>query len=84
MDYLQELKLILREKDMPFFTDEELQYFYNKYNNDIKKTAYYCLIAKSEDTTLQISGLSLADTSEYFLRLASQYRPSNSGVLKNG
>ena len=82
MSYLDELKIILREKDVPFFDDSEIEFYYNKYKGDIKTTAYYLLIIKSEDTTLKISGLSTADSSKYFRRLASQYRPSNSGVLK--
>jgi len=42
------------------------------------------LLVKAEDTTLSISGISAADTSAYFRRLASKYRPSNSGTLKGG
>lgn len=82
MSYLDELKMILREQDVPFFTDEELQYHYASCGNNLEKTAYRCLLIKSENTTLDISGLSTADSSDYFRRLASLYRPNNSGVLK--
>ena len=81
MDSLQELKLILREKDIPFFTDEELNYYLQKYG-DVETAAYYCLLIKAENTTMSISGLSTGDSSSYFRRLASKYRPINSGVLK--
>lgn len=82
MSYLDELKLILREAEVPFFTDEELEYHYAKNGRSVEATAYRCLIIKSEDTTLSISGLSLSDSSNYFRRLAAQYRPSNTGILK--
>lgn len=80
--YIDELKLNLRETDCPFFTDEELEQYYQKNSGDIRKTTYECLVTKAQDTTLSVSGLSCADTSKYFLRLAGMYEPNNSGVLK--
>ena len=82
MGYLEELKLNLRESDCPFFSDEELTTYYSRNGGDLKKTTYECLIVKSQNTTLSVSGLSCADTSKYFLRLATIYKPNNSGVLK--
>lgn len=79
---LKELRIILREKDIPFFEDDELEYYLKKNAMDVNKTAYECLIIKSEGSTISISGLSLSDTSAYFRRLAQKYRPNNSGVLK--
>ena len=84
MGSIEDLKIILRESDVPFFTDEELNFYLKQNGGDFNRTAYRCLILKSQDTTLSISGLSAADSSRYFLRLASQYRPNNSGVLKGG
>lgn len=81
MDRLGELKILIREEEFPYFTDKQLEYFLNKYS-DINEAAYNCLIYKSEDTTLSISGLTANDTSQYFKRLASKYKPSNSGILK--
>lgn len=81
MNDLLVLKMELREEDTPFFTDEQLKYYLSKNRNDIKATIYECLILKSEDTTLSISGMNTADTSSYFKRLASRYRPNNSGSL---
>jgi len=77
----EELKIILRETACPFFTDEQLDYYLSKNVDDVNKTAYDCLIIKAEDTTVAISGLSVADTSKYFLRLAQKYRPNNGGIL---
>lgn len=81
MDTLDRLKTVLRERDIPFFSDEDLAFYLEKNGNDFNATAYECLIVKSEDTTVQISGLTTADTSNYFRRLASRYRPYNSGNL---
>lgn len=81
MDALLELKLILREEAIPFFTDEELNYYLTRNSNNISGAAYELLIVKSENTTLSISGLNTADTSQYFRRLAQNYRPNNSGIL---
>ena len=79
---LSTLKRILREDDIPFFSNEDLEAYYNENDQDLNKTIYCCCIVKAEDTQIQISGLSLADTSRYFLRIAQRYRPRNSGVLK--
>lgn len=82
MDTLDRLKTVLRERDIPFFSDEDLTFYLEKNGNDFDATAYECLIVKSEDSTVQISGLTTADTSNYFRRLASRYRPYNSGILQ--
>ena len=81
MSSIQDLKIVLREEQVPFFSDDELQFYLNENNGDYKATAYQCLLIKAENTTLSISGLSTADTSTYFRRLASRYRPRNSGIL---
>lgn len=82
MESLDDLKIVLREADVPFFTDEELEFYLRENDNDYRTTAYRCLLIKAEDTTLSISGLSTSDSSKYFRRLASRYRPNNSGILR--
>lgn len=82
MSSLEDLKIVLREEDVPFFTDKELEFHLRENGGDYRATAYRCLLIKAENTTLDVSGLSAADSSAYFRRLASQYRPRNSGVLK--
>lgn len=84
MSSLEELRLVLREEDVPFFTDEELSFYLNENGGDYRATAYQCLLIKAEDTTLSISGLSASDSSKYFRRLAARYRPHNSGILRGG
>ena len=77
------LVIELREKDCPFFTDEELNYHLSTNGNDLNKTIYRCLILKSEATTLRLSGLETSDTSRYFRRLAQKYRTYNSRSLED-
>lgn len=80
VETLDRLKFILRESEMPMFTDEELQRYLD--NSDSFELALYeLLMLKSENTGLQVSGLTIQDTSSYFRRLAQTYRPHNSGVL---
>jgi len=81
---LEELKLILREKDIPFFEDDQLQYHLDKAEGDINTAAYRLLLIKAENNALSLSGLSVADTSAYWRRLAAMYRPNGSCVLKGG
>jgi hypothetical protein len=78
---LDNIKKILREESCPFFSDDELLFYYEKNKKNMEKTIYECLIVKSEDTTLSVSGLNCSDTSKYFLRLASHYKPNNGGIL---
>lgn len=84
MTSLEDLRLILREDDVPFFTQKELEFYLRENNGDLRATAYQCLLIKAEDTTLSVSGLSANDSSKYFRRLAARYRPHNSGVLPGG
>ena len=81
MTDIERLKIILREADIPFFTDEQLMFYLEQNNGDFNATAYQTLIIKSEDTTLSVSGLNIPDSSKYFKRIASMYRPHNSGTL---
>lgn len=82
MGEIQELKLILREETSPFFTDEEIAYYLNKNNGNINSTAYECLLLKAEDDSIQLpGGLTLANNSLYWLRLAKKYKPNGSRIL---
>jgi hypothetical protein len=78
---LSRVKTILREESCPFFSDEELHFYYQRNKGNLERTIYDCLIIKAEDTTLSVSGLNCSDTSKYFLRLASHYKPNNGGIL---
>lgn len=82
LNSIDDLKVVLRESEIPFFTDTELQWYVDKFNGNYNRAAYELLIAKSENTGMSISGMSAEDSSSYFRRLANRYRPNNSGVLK--
>ena len=82
MSSLEDLKIVLREDDIPFFTDKQLEFYLRENKGDYRATTYQCLLIKAENTTLSITGLNVGDSSTYFRRLAAQYRPRNSGVLK--
>lgn len=81
MDKLAELKINIREKQIPYFEDEELQYYLDKNNGNVRKASYECLIIKAETTGLNVSGLTTKDSSSYFKMLASNFEDTNSGVL---
>lgn len=78
---IDELKLILREDDIPFFTDEQISKYIALYET-LDLALYAMLMVKAENTQIQIAGMSTQDTSSYFRKLARQYRPNNSGILK--
>lgn len=82
MGEIQELKMILREETSPFFTDEEIAYYLNKNNGNVNDAAYECLLLKAEDDSIALpGGLTLANNSEYWLRLAKKYKPNGSRIL---
>lgn len=82
MSPIEELRIILRERDCPFFAEDEIQYYLDANRGNVNNAAYDLLIVKAEDTTINLSGFDAADTSKYFRRLASRYKPCNSGFLK--
>lgn len=75
------IKREIREYQIPYFEDGDIDYYLSKNNGDEQLTIYELLIIKSEDSTIQVSGLSTADTSNYFKRLASKHKKFNSGIL---
>lgn len=79
-DDMNKLKRALREETMPLLSDEDLQDLLES-SKSLDEAIYKGAIMKSEDTTLQVSGLSTADSSAYFLRVARLHRPNNTGIL---
>jgi len=82
MAMIDDMKVVLREDDIPFFTDAELNFYLTKNKGVFNDAVYECLIVKSESTQLQVAGLVLQDSSSYFRRMADKYKPRHSGVLK--
>lgn len=81
MEKLEQLKFNLREKQVPYFDEEELKLLLQKNNDDVNKASYEGLILKAEVTGLNVSGLTTKDSSGYFKMLASHFVETNSGVL---
>lgn len=82
MTDIERIKKIIREDQMPYFTDDDINFYLDKNDNNVMQTIYELLIVKSEDTTISVAGLTTTDTSRYFKRLASRYKVFNSGILK--
>lgn len=80
----ERIKKLLREVECPFFSDDDIDFYLSENNGNENKTLYQMFLIKAEDTTLSVSGLSCADTSKYFRRLAQRYRKNNSRQLKGG
>lgn len=84
MDSLEQLKFNLREKQVPYFDESDLNVLLERNNGDVTKASYEGLIIKAESTGLNVSGLTTKDSSSYFKMLASKYVTTNSGVLTDG
>lgn len=84
VEKIRRIRKEIREEQSPFFDDEDFLYYLNKNEGNVNNTIYEMLIIKSEDSTISVSGLSTQDTSAYFKRLASRYKPFNSGVMIGG
>lgn len=84
MTDIERIKKEVRENQSPYFDEDDFQYYLDKNHGDVNATIYEMLIIKSEDSTISVSGLSTHDTSAYFKRLASRYKPFNSGVMTGG
>ena len=81
-EVILKLKIELREETSPFFADEDLQYYYNKNNEDFNSTCYECLLIKAENDSISLpGGLNIADNQTYWLRLAKKYKPNGSRIL---
>lgn len=78
---VETIKKEIREDQFPYFQEDDFQYYLDKNGGDVNATIYEMLLIKSEVTTISVSGLTTQDTSGYFKRLASKFRPSNSGIL---
>lgn len=74
----------IREEQCPYFEEGDIEYYLTKNNGDVNATIYEMLIVKSEDSSLSLSGINTTDTSGYFKRLASKYKPFNSGIMLGG
>lgn len=81
MTDIERIKKEVREEQSPYFEDDDFEYYLEKNGGNVNATIYEMLIIKSEDSTISVSGLNTQDTSAYFKRLASRFKPFNSGIL---
>ena len=81
---IDQIRLEIREEMCPYFNEGEIEQYLEKNNGDVEATIYELLIVKSEDSTITLSGLTTADTSGYFKRLASTHKRHNTGILEGG
>lgn len=79
-DIVKKIKLVCREEEIPFLSDDMISFIVEE-SQTVNEAVYKCLIMKSEDTSLNVSGVNLPDSSAYFKRIARMYKPNNSGVL---
>ena len=79
---LEKIKIVLRENEIPFFTDEEIEFHIEMAQGDFNYAVYTLAITKAETCHMALSGLTLADTSDYWLRIAQTYRPSCHTIAK--
>lgn len=77
---IEKLKRALREDTMPLLSEEDLNDLLES-SETMDEAIYKGAVIKSENTVLQVSGLSTQDMSSYFLRLAALHRPNNTGTL---
>ena len=82
MTDIERIKKEVREAQSPYFEEDDFQFYLDKNNGNVTATIYEMLIIKSEDSTISVSGISTQDTSTYFKRLASRFKPFNSGILE--
>ena len=78
------IKRAIREDQIPYFEEEDFKFYLEKNNGNVNDTIYEMLIVKAEDSSISVSGLTTQDVSGYLRRLASRYRPNNSGILQGG
>lgn len=63
-------------------SDEELLIYLRLAGGDIRRAAYQVLMHKAQITGVTLAGgISLSDTSAYYLRLAQMYRSNRTGVV---
>lgn len=84
MTEIERIRKEVREEQAPYFEDSDFTYYLEKNGSNVDATIYEMLIIKSEDSSISVSGLTTQDTSSYFKRLASRYKPFNSGVIRGG
>ena len=91
MTDLEKLKLLTRETDAEgdgcapsarAFTDGELILHLDLHGGDVKATAYDILLQKAASTKITLAGMTTAEQSAYWLRLAARVRPNKGKAIE--
>lgn len=75
---VRRIKFVTQEKEYPMFTDEDIIWYLNEYNGNMRNTIYNLLCLKADTGAVQITGCTLPSPERYFMRIAQEYRPNNS------
>lgn len=82
MEALAQLKLNIREKSSPYFSDEELLYLLEQCGGDVQRASYEALLRKAEDDSITLpSGMQIPNNRQYWLSLARMFRENAGRVL---
>lgn len=83
MDKLELLREMINEEGYPYFEDQYLQERVNQINKEItiESIAKELCLVKSGIEEIKLGDVVIPSPKEHFLRLASQYRKNNTGVV---
>lgn len=76
-DALTVLKFNLQEREYPYFTDTELEILLETNDNDVKKASYKGCIMKAQADSVELKGLKIESSREYFLKLAKSFKTTD-------
>ena len=78
---LEILKFNLQEREYPYFDDAELQLLLDQHG-DVKTASYFGCLMKANNDSIEVAGIKIPSNSEYWINLATQYKPSTSPNYK--
>lgn len=78
---LDRIKMATRECYCPMFSDREIKFYLEEENGNVNNTIYRLLTLKAENGAIAFEGMTLPDSERYFMKVAMDYRPNNSGIL---
>lgn len=76
---VRQIKRVTMERAYPMFSNTDILNTLRDYNGDVRATIYKLLTIKAQTGAISLQGVTVPDMSRYFLNLALEYRPNNSG-----
>lgn len=74
-------KMILMEQSCPFFEENEIRFMLQEATS-FNQAIYKACLIKASNGNFEIQGLSVDETYDMYMRLANEYRPNNSRLLR--